>query len=105
MVGSNLKNDIPIFRVADILLAMAEARAAKGGFVGGSTDPDDILNQTTDVYSILYTIRFNRTTSASLISMPSITNVQSEWEAILTERGVELAFEGHRYVDMKLLGG
>jgi len=104
MVGSNLKNDIPIFRVADILLAMAEARAAKGEFVGGSTDPDDILNQTTDVYSILYTIRFNRSTSASLISMPSITNMQSAWEAILNERRVEFAFEGHRYLDMKRLG-
>jgi len=104
MVGSELKNDIQIFRVSDILLAMAEARAAKGQIVGASTDPDDILNQYTDVYSILYTIRFNRSIEMSKIVMPTITNQQSAFNAILNERRVEFAFEGHRYLDMKRLG-
>lgn len=104
MVGANLKNDIQIFRVSDILLAMAEARAAKGQFVGASTDPDDVLNQYTDVYSILYTIRFNRSNDMTKIVMPNITNAQSAWKAILDERRVEFAFEGHRYLDMKRIG-
>lgn len=104
MVGSNLKNDIPIFRVSDILLAMAEARAAKGEFSSGSTEPDDILNQTTDVYSIIYTIRYNRSSDMSLINMPEITDARSAFKAILDERRVEFSFEGHRYLDMKRLG-
>jgi len=104
MVGAERKNDVPIFRVADILLAMAEARAAKGEFSSGSTEPDDILNQTTDVYSIIYTLRFNRSTIPSLISMPEITDTRSAFNAILNERRVEFAFEGHRYLDMKRLG-
>lgn len=104
MVGAELKNDIQIFRVADVLLAMAEARAAKGQFIGASTDPDDILNQYTDVYSILYTIRFNRSNDMSLITMPVVNSTQSAFKAILDERQVELAFEGHRYLDMKRLG-
>lgn len=105
MIGANLKNDIPIFRVADILLAMAEARAGKGEILAASTDPDDIVNKTTDVYSILYTIRYNRSTNASTIEMPEITNdPQSAYNAILTERRVELAFEAARYLDMKRIG-
>src|SRR5690606_12198799 len=104
MVGSNLKNDIPMFRVSDILLAMAEARAAKGEFSSGSTEPDDILNQTTDVYSIIYTIRYNRSSDMSLINMPEITDARSAFKAILDERRVEFSFEGHRYLDMKRLG-
>lgn len=102
--GADLKNDIPLIRTSDVLLAMAEARAAKGQLTDGTTTPDDILNKRTSVYSILYTIRFNRSTTASLISMPSITNQQSAFNAILNERRVELAFEGARYLDMKRLG-
>lgn len=104
MDGANLKNDIPIFRVSDILLAMAEARAAKGEIMAASTDPDDILNQTTSVYSIIYTLRYNRSKEMSLITMPVMDNTQSAFEAILNERRVEFAFEGHRYLDMKRLG-
>lgn len=104
--GSNLRNSINLFRVTDILLAMAEARAAKGQFIGSSTDPDDVLNMTTDVYSILYTVRYNRwlPTDISGIDMPTIANSQDAFKAILNERRVEFAFEGHRYLDMKRLG-
>src|SRR5690606_30787791 len=103
-VGAELRNDLHIFRVADILLAMAEARAAKGQLVGASTEPDDILNQYTDVYSIIYTIRYNRSLDMSLISMPDVSNQQAAFKAILNERRVEFAFEGARYLDMKRLG-
>src|SRR5690606_18211045 len=59
--------------------------------------------------SILYTLRYNRWTPAkdgnvSGISMPTITDAQSAWKAILNERRVELAFEGARYLDMKRIG-
>ena len=106
-VGANLKNDIQIFRTSDILLAMAEARAAKGQFSSGSTDPDDLLNKTTDVASIIYTIKWNRWSNKadlSGINMPNITTQQQAFDAILNERRVEFAVEGHRYLDMKRIG-
>ncbi|SFN76227.1 Starch-binding associating with outer membrane [Paenimyroides ummariense] len=104
MDGANLKNNIHIFRVADILLAMAEARAAKGELLAGTSDPNDLLNNYNSVESILYSIRWNRSKNTSSIAMPSITNQQSAFAAILNERRVELSFEGHRYLDMKRLG-
>lgn len=104
MDGANLKNDVHIFRVADILLAMAEARAAKDQLLSGSTDPNDLLNDYSSVESILYSIRWNRSKDASLIALPNVSTRQAAFEAILNERRVELAFEGHRYLDMKRLG-
>lgn len=109
IAGADLKNDIYLFRTSDILLAMAEARAAKGQLSASSTDPDDLVGDRTNVYSILYTLRFNRWIPAKNgnvagISMPTITSQQSAFAAILNERRVEFAFEGHRYLDMKRLG-
>lgn len=111
IAGADLKNDIYLFRTSDILLAMAEARAAKGQLSASSTDPDDLVGNRTNVYSILYTLRAARWSPTeadppnfSGISMPSITNQQSAFNAILNERRVEFAFEGHRYLDMKRLG-
>lgn len=105
--GNNLANNVNIFRVSDILLAMAEARAFQQVFSDGSTDPDDIINQRTSVYSILYTLRYNRlanTSDLSTINLSIPTNSQQAYKAILDERRVEFAFEGHRYLDMKRLG-
>lgn len=102
--GAELRNDLHIFRVADILLAMAEARAAKGQLTPASLDPDDVVGQYTDVYSIIYTIRHFRSLDPALISMPDVSNQLNAYRAILNERRVELAFEGHRYLDMKRLG-
>lgn len=102
--GATLRNSIPLFRSSDILLAMAEARAAKGELVGTSTDPDDLVNDYSTVYSILYNIRFFRSTDAAGIVMPSVTTQQSAFRAILNERRVELAFEAQRYLDMKRIG-
>lgn len=113
MVGSNMVNDIHIFRVADILLAMAEARAAKGQIPSSSTDPNDLIDNRSSVYSILYNIRASRTRSVveesgnsdySKVVMPTITDQKSAYAAILNERRMEFAFEGHRYLDMKRLG-
>lgn len=102
--GDLLQNDIPIFRTADIYLAMAEAMAAQGNLLSSSNDPDDMYNDLTSVQGILFTIRFNRATDASSVVIPNITNAQSAWKAILDERRVEFAFEGHRYLDMKRIG-
>jgi len=111
--GAELKNDVHIFRVADILLAMAEARAAQGQITSASTEPDDLIGNYSSVYSIIYNIRAHRTRSVkenfsdsdySKVTMPTFSDQRSAYEAILNERRVELAFEGHRYLDMKRLG-
>lgn len=102
--GASLRNSIPLFRSSDILLAMAEARAAQGELMGTSTDPDDLVNDYSSVYSILFNIRYFRSTNASGIVMPTITNQQTAFNAILNERRVEFAFEAQRYLDMKRIG-
>ena len=102
--GATLRNSIPLFRSSDILLAMAEARAAKGEFSASSTDPDDLVNDYSSVYSIIYNIRFYRSTDYAKIIMPNVSTAQAAFNAILKERRMELAFEGQRYLDMKRLG-
>lgn len=103
--GARLQNDIMIFRSSDILLAMAEARAAQGNLTAASTDPDDLVGDYTSVQSILFNLRFNRWTGAATdIVLPNVSTQQAAYKAILDERRVELAFEGQRYLDMKRLG-
>ncbi|PJR03389.1 RagB/SusD family nutrient uptake outer membrane protein [Avrilella dinanensis] len=85
-----LQNDIMVMRYADILLAKAEAYAMQGNVQG----VEDIITE----------IREARSVNLSAVVLPTITNVQSAWKAILEERQVEFAFEGHRYLDVKRLG-
>lgn len=102
-----LQNNIPIFRAADIYLAMAEARAAQGALVYSGNDIEDLLDPavaTQTVEGILVYLKFNRITNTAILARPNITSSQSAWNAILDARRVEFAFEGHRYLDMKRLG-
>lgn len=97
-----LQNDVYAFRFTDMLLSLAERRAAEGKFTGPHT-----LNDFSSVESIIYNIRAarNATTTPQPVSMP--TNFSSSAQAyarILEERRVEFAFEGHRYLDMRRLG-
>lgn len=85
-----LQNDIQIFRYADILLTKAEYLIMNG--------------QWADVEPIIKQIRDARSRTGSAKSMPTITDEQSAWRAILDERRLEFAFEGHRYLDVKRLG-
>lgn len=106
--GARLQNDVPIFRSADVLLAIAEARAAKGQFNTSATDPGDIISDTTfpDVQSILFFLNYHRWDGAA-IDTPFPADMSSEqqaYAAILKARRVELAFEGKRYLDMKRIG-
>ncbi|MDN3708265.1 RagB/SusD family nutrient uptake outer membrane protein [Myroides ceti] len=85
-----LQNNIMLFRYADMLLAKAEAFAMQGNVSG--------------VEGLIKDLRSARNFAGTPASMPTITNVQSAWKAILEERRLEFAFEGHRYLDMKRLG-
>src|SRR5690606_16764940 len=73
-----LQNDIMVMRYADILLAKAEAYAMQGNVQG----VEDIITE----------IREARSVNLSAVVLPTITNVQSAWKAILEERQVEFAF-------------
>jgi len=97
------KNDIPVIRISDIALLLAEARATNGQIALSSTDPDDIVGNYSTVANIIYNIRYFRSNNGQVV-MPTITSTASAFDAILNERKVEFAFEGHRYLDMKRLG-
>lgn len=95
-----LVTDVITFRYTDMLLALAEKRAADGKLNGPHVKGDF-----SNVESIIYHIRINRSRNEEVKSiMPVITTKQSAWKAILDERRVEFAFEGHRYLDVRRLG-
>ena len=76
---------IPVFRVSEMLLIQAEARAEQGN--------------TTGALQALNTLRAARGLSA--LSGLAANDIVS---AVLRERRVELAFEGHRFFDLKRRG-
>ena len=78
---------VPILRVSEMLLILAEARAAQGG------DDDD------DALEALNTLRNAR----GLDDLEGISG-QQIIDAVYQERRVELAFEGHRFFDLKRRG-
>ena len=102
-----LQNNIPVLRSADIYLAMAEARAAEGKFQATASSNSAVYTEGLNgesVEAIIYFLRVNRSSTRSTAVRVPVTNSQSAWKAILDERRVEFAFEGHRYLDMKRLG-
>ncbi len=89
--SNRLQNDIKVMRYTDLLLCYAEAQAAKGNY--------------TEVLDIITRIRNNRSQSGATLSvLPTVNSAATAYRAILEERRVEFAFEGHRYLDMKRIG-
>ncbi|NHM00867.1 RagB/SusD family nutrient uptake outer membrane protein [Flavobacterium difficile] len=74
-------------RISEMYFIKAEARANAGDFAGVATQLQIITNN-----------RFT-TPPAALV----LTSAQQAWKAILDERRKELAFEGHRFIDIKRL--
>src|SRR5690606_15980759 len=83
--GIQLMNCIKVFRLSEMYFIKAEARAAANDFQGAT----DAINAVRD---------------ARGASAVSFGNAQEAWAGILKERRIELAFEGHRYIDLKRLG-
>jgi len=83
-----LRNDLKIYRSSEMALIIAECK------VGGSTP--DLAAAATRVQSI-------RTARGIVQPAPVYANAQAAWADILLERRKELAFEGHRYLDLKRL--
>ena len=85
----NLLNDIKVFRVSEIYFLKAEIFASQGNFAGVASVLQDVVDA-----------RFN--TVPPTIAVPA--NAQQAWAEILKQRRAELAFEGHRYLDLRRLG-
>ncbi|HVG42316.1 MAG TPA: RagB/SusD family nutrient uptake outer membrane protein [Chitinophagaceae bacterium] len=83
----NLDNS-PVIRIAEVYLNRAEAMATTGSAVFNATAALADLN----------TILTNRGLTASALSGTAL------YEEILRQRRIELAFEGHRFFDLKRLG-
>ncbi len=86
--GQPLMNDLKVFRSSEMLLILAEARAAQNDLAGAAA----LIDQLRDA-------RFGSDQAA-----PSYASQAEAFGAILDERRVELCFEGHRYKDLKRLG-
>lgn len=97
-----LMNSVWMFRYTDMLLSLAEKRAAEGQLTGTVA-----LDNFTNVESIIFNIRANRNLNGDGTALAMPTNFSSQQAAfarILEERRVEFAFEGQRFLDMKRLG-
>ncbi len=86
--GQPLMNDLKIFRASEMYLIRAEAAVAQGN-----------LDVAAGLIKEIRDARFGEATTA-----PSFSSQTQAYAAILDERRVELAFEGHRYFDLKRLG-
>ncbi|WP_160067328.1 RagB/SusD family nutrient uptake outer membrane protein [Sphingobacterium bovisgrunnientis] len=83
-------NDLKVFRTAEMYLIRAEARA-EDGLVNGANSAESDLNT-------LRAARINGYVNQSFASKDLII------QAIMNERYKELAFEGHRFWDLKRRG-
>jgi hypothetical protein len=94
--GAALTNNLKVFRLTEMYLIKAEAYAAAGAINGASESTAAILKQIRDVRT------YN---PVGIRPLPVYGSATEAWADILTERRVELCFEGHRYVDIRRLGG
>ncbi len=86
--SQNLLGDLKIFRMSEMILIRAEFYAQNNDFV--------------NVAAQIAAIRSARYGSAQTVATPA--NAQAAWGLIMDERRAELAFEGHRYIDIRRLG-
>jgi hypothetical protein len=81
-------NDLKIFRASEMYLIRAEAFVAQNS-----------LDQAAALIKEIRDARFGVATA-----QPTFASQTAAYAAILNERRIELAFEGHRYLDLKRLG-
>ena len=92
----NLDN-VPVIRVSEIYLIRAEAQATAGSSVF------NLANALSD----LKTIKSRRYTDYTGSAQETTDNISTQavlFEEIFRQRRIELAFEGHRFFDLKRLG-
>ena len=79
-------NDVKVFRSSEMYLIRAEAYANQDKLISAAADMD-----------ILRTAR-------SSVATPAYTTKQEAIQDIMSERRIELAFEGHRFFDLVRTG-
>jgi hypothetical protein len=84
--GFNYLNDVKVFRVSEMYLINAEAKALLSNDFAGAAAMVQAVRDA----------RFNITGAA-----PNYTTTLEAMTDILAERRIELAFEGHRFLDLK----
>ena len=88
--GTNpLRNDEKVFRLSEMYLILAECAVVENDFVTAA----GYIKQIRDKRNYL-----------GPVTLPTYTSAAQAYSDILLERRVELAFEGHRYIDLKRLG-
>ncbi len=83
-----LLNDLKVFRIAEMLFINAESLVDAGDLTGAA----ELIKELRDA-------RYGTPQP-----LPSYANSQEAFNDILNERRIELAFEGHRWKDLKRLG-
>lgn len=84
--SQQLRNDLKFFRNSEMVLILAECEVASSNLAAAAT-----------------LVRSIRTARATGQPLPVYATAQAAWADILLERRKELAFEGHRYLDIKRL--
>ncbi|MBC8645416.1 RagB/SusD family nutrient uptake outer membrane protein [Flavobacterium lindanitolerans] len=82
-------NDVKLFRSSELKLIIAECKARNTDLLGAATEVQQL--------------RANRISGAN--PLPTYASLNAALTDILLERRKEFAFEGHRYLDLKRIGG
>ena len=85
--STNLLGDVKVFRVSEMYFIKAEVQIADGNLSGAAATIRQVRNA-----------RFGSTQP-----LPTFLNEKEAYAGILLERRKELAYEGHRYLDLKRL--
>ncbi|WP_294215747.1 RagB/SusD family nutrient uptake outer membrane protein [uncultured Chryseobacterium sp.] len=86
--GTNTRNDLKLFRLSEMYFILAECAINN--------------SQLTTAAGYIKSVRDARNFRAP-VALPVYTNAQAAWADVLKERRMELALEGHRYIDLKRL--
>ena len=89
--GAHTANDLKVFRASEIYFIKAECLVRSNDLPGAA--------------NLIQAVRQARNyVAGATVPTPVYANATAAFADILTERRKELAFEGHRYVDLKRLG-
>ncbi|NAW52032.1 RagB/SusD family nutrient uptake outer membrane protein [Elizabethkingia argentiflava] len=84
-----IKNDFKIFRLSEMYFILAEAAIEQGDLIKAA----QYIKEVRDARNY-----------KGAVARPSYSNKKEALQDLLLERRVELALEGHRYIDLKRLG-
>jgi len=115
--GADLMNDHKVFRMSEMYLIKAEARIAAGDLNGAAQLVKQIRDARTYTYAVQNTSSASQTIFGVAVApgttetfvpaprpLPTYASPTEAWADVLKERRIELAYEGHRYIDLKRLG-